>query len=96
MHDVRRTTEPHDRLTRICDAMTKQFDLHPEKLPGDRAIVFLDSQDDKRGGINIHGYDDDLEAIVDLFMHLRAMFRATGRDLELVGIPDDASGIMGG
>lgn len=93
MTDVTRTTEPHDRLTRICDSMTKQFDLHPEKLPGDRCIVFIDSQDEKRGGINIHDYDDDVEAVVDLFMHMRAIMRANGKDLEFIGIPNDASGL---
>lgn len=91
MSDVRRTEEPHDRLTRVCDAMTKQFDLHPEHQEGDKCIVFLD--DGKRGGLVLHGYDDDLEAIVDLFMHLRAMFRATGRDLEFIGIPDSPEGL---
>jgi hypothetical protein len=90
--EVRRTTEPHDRLTRICDSMTKQFDLHPEHRTGDKCIVFLD--DGHRGGINIHGYDDDLEAIVDLFIHLKAMFQATGRDLDFIAIPDNASGLQ--
>jgi hypothetical protein len=93
MAEETRSTEPHDRLTRICDAMTKTMDLHPERLKGDRAIVFLDSTDEKRGGINIHGYDDDIEAIVDLFMHMRAIMRANGKDLDFIAIPDDARGL---
>lgn len=74
----RRTEEPHDRLTRLCAAMTDALDAHPER--GDeKAIVFL--QDEKRGGLQLHGYDDDTEAIADLLVHLRAIFEANGKRL---------------
>lgn len=73
-----RTTGPHDRLTRLCAAMTDALDAHPER--GDeRCIVFL--QDAERGGLSLHGYEDDREAIVDLLMHLRAIFKANGKEL---------------
>jgi hypothetical protein len=81
----RRTEEPTDRLTRLCKAMTEAFDAHPEHREGDKAIVFLDDGD--HGGIQIHGYDDDTDAIVDLFVHLRALFRAQGKDLSFMPIP---------
>jgi hypothetical protein len=32
---------PHDRLTRMCEAMTTAMDAHPEARDGDKAIVFL-------------------------------------------------------
>jgi hypothetical protein len=35
--------------------------------------VFLD--DGRCGGIQLHGYDEDAEAIADLLVHLRAIFR---------------------
>jgi hypothetical protein len=44
-----------------------------------KAVVML--QDDKRGGIQLFNYEDETEAMVDLFMHLRAIFRAQGKDL---------------
>lgn len=93
MADEVRKTVPHDRLTRISDAMSKTMDLHPEKLPGDRAVIFLDSRDENRGGICIHDYDDDIEAVVDLFVHLRAIMRANGKDMEIITVPNDASGL---
>jgi hypothetical protein len=91
MSQEQRTVEPHDRLTRLCAAMTDALDAHPER--GDeKCIVFLDSKTDMRGGLQLHGYDDDMEAMTDLFMHLRAIFRANGRDLmfaPLHGAPEE-------
>jgi hypothetical protein len=84
--DVRTTSEPHDRGTRMCAAMTAAFDAHPEHRPGDRCIVFFD--DGKMGGISVHDYEDMTEAMVDLFLHLRAMFRSQGKELQFIGIPD--------
>jgi hypothetical protein len=73
---------PIDRLTRICDDVTKAFDAHPEHHDGDKCIVFLD--DGERGGLVIHGYDDTQEALVDLLMHMKAMFQANGKRMDLV------------
>lgn len=91
--ELHRSEKPHDRLTRICDSMTTQFDLHPEHRKGDKCIVFLDA--DNRGGLVMHGYDDDIEAIVNLLMHLQAMFRANGKNLEFefFNIPDSPEGL---
>lgn len=71
--------EPHDRLTRLCAAMTEALDAHPEH--GDeKAIVFLQASDG-RGGIVLHGYDDDVDAMADLLVHLTAIFEANGKQL---------------
>jgi hypothetical protein len=79
MANERRSTEPTDRLTRLCDAMADALDAHPER--GDeKCIVFLTSEADQRGGLQLHGYDDDDEALADLLMHLRAIFRAKGQE----------------
>ena len=79
-----RSLTPQDRLTRICDAMIATFNQHGEKREVDRAIVFL--VDDAKGGIGIAGYDDDKDALVDLIVHLRAIFRARGQDLHFVSV----------
>jgi hypothetical protein len=81
--------EPHDRLTRICAAMTDALVAHPEHEGDDRCVVFL--SDGERGGMVTHGYEDDddqLRAWVDVFSHLRAILRANGKDLALVPMQD--------
>lgn len=76
-----RSEKPGDRLTRLCAAMADALEAHPER--GDeKCIIFM--QDGKRGGLVLHGYDDDTDALVDLFMHLKAIFRANGKDIEFV------------
>lgn len=84
--ETHRTTEPHDRLTRLCDEMIKAHDAHPES--GDEKIVIF-IQDGRRGGIVMHGYKEDSEAIADLFLHLEAMFRANGKKLMFVPLGGD-------
>lgn len=84
--NVRRTEgEPHDRLTRICAAMTDALDAHPEMSDDVKCVVML--QDAEKGGIQLHGYEDDSDAIVDLFMHLRAIFKANGQELAIAPFP---------
>lgn len=83
----RRTEEPHNRLTRICDAMTGTFDQHPEHQPDDKCIVFLNTND--QGGLVIYGYDDDMDAMTNLLMHLRAVFAANGKRFDLMFIDED-------
>lgn len=85
--DVRREGKPFNRLTRMADQMTEAFDRLPEHRDGDKCIVFLD--DGKMGGICIHGYDNDIDAMVDLFMHMKAMFKANGKDLDFVGLGEN-------
>ncbi len=84
--DTERRPESFDRLTRLCAAMTDALDAHPER--GDeKCIVFLQSEADKRGGLQLHGYDDDNEAMVDLFLHLKALFASAGKDLIFAPMP---------
>lgn len=35
------------------------------------------------GGLQLHGYDDDTDAVVDLLVHLQAIFKSQGRELLL-------------
>ena len=46
--------------------------------------MFLD--DGRRGGIALHGYDNDADAMADLLVHLRALFRANGKEMTIVPI----------
>lgn len=86
MADVRRTEgEPHDKLTRLCAVMTDALEAAAEYSDDVKCIVFLDDGD--RGGIQLYGYDDDTDAMVDLFVHLRAIFRANGKDLAFAPFP---------
>jgi len=79
--DVTRDEKPHTRLTRMCDTMTEALEAHPEYVEGeDKCIVFLD--DGKNGGMVLHGYTDDTEAMVDLLLHLKALFKANGKELD--------------
>lgn len=81
MADEIRSDKPTDRLTRLCAAMTEALDAHPEHGE-EKCIVFL--QDKEAGGLQLHGYDDDTDAIVDLFLHLRALFRSNGQQLKIL------------
>jgi hypothetical protein len=81
MGDLNRTDEPHDRLTRLCAAMTDALMAHPETTDEIRCAVFL--SDDRVGGLQIYGYDDDSEAVVDVLMHVRAIMRSNGKDLQI-------------
>lgn len=86
---IRTEGEPHDRLTRLCDAMTRTLEAHPEYQEGDKCVVFLDSDVDRAGGLVMHGYDSDSEALADLFMHLRPIFEVNGRHLLFVPLPGE-------
>lgn len=92
MKKPERTTEPADRLGRLAAAMTDALEAHPE-YRGDQAVVFLSSDFDKRAVSHLSGYENDLDAMVDVFVHMQAVFRANGRDIDFIGVPDDLSGL---
>lgn len=82
------TNEPYDRLTHLSVDMTKPLE-RPENADV-KAIVFL--ADDDRGGIQIHGYEGDqagLEAMVDLMIHMKAVFEAHGKTLQVISMDED-------
>ena len=83
--DVTRSDgEPHDRLTRLCAAMTDALEAQPG-TDDVKAIVML--QDAERGGLQVHGYEDQVEAMVDLLGHLQAIFEANGKTLAVAPLP---------
>jgi hypothetical protein len=82
--DVHRTEgEPNYRLTRIGAAMLQTLEWHPEASGDERVIIILTDPAAERGGLSFAGYDDDVDAALDLFEHMRALFRARGQDLIL-------------
>jgi len=90
MSDARRSRRPIDRLTRLCDAMTDALEAHPECDDTVRCVVML--QAGERGGIVTYGYDDtgnDLDAMVDLIIHIKAIFEANGKTLMVMPLGRD-------
>lgn len=84
--DARRNEgEPFDRLTRLCAEMTAVLDEKGDQVDDVKCIVFLN--DDSKGGLQMWGYDDDTEAIADLFIHLKVMFEANGKQLMFAPLP---------
>jgi Asp/Glu/hydantoin racemase len=86
--------EPVDRLTRMSDALLDVFAQHPEYREGDKCIVF--ANDRKMGGSGIYGYEDQTEAMADLLLHIRAMFRASGKKMDIVFLGEDGVGRVDG
>jgi hypothetical protein len=88
--DARRSKRPIDRLTRLCDAMTDALEAHPEHDDTVRCVIML--SDEQHGGLVTHGYDDtgnDTDAMVDLIMHLKAVFEANGKTLMVMPLGRD-------
>lgn len=79
--DIRRSDEPHDDLTRLCDVMTTALKADPEFDESIKAVIMLDNEE--RGGLVIFGYEEDefSLAIAHLFGHLQAIFEANGQKL---------------
>ena len=77
-----RTHEPHDRLTRLTNVMVEALEQNDEYEEDVKGIVMLSHGD--RNGIALTGWEDDSEAMVYLFMHLRAIFEANGKELQLM------------
>lgn len=88
----KRTTEPHDRLTGIANDVGQAYRAHPNRQEGDRCIVLM--YDPVGAGVGLFDYENDTDAVVDMFIHLRAIVRAQGKDLEFIGIPESPEGLM--
>jgi hypothetical protein len=82
MKPTRTEGEPHDKLTRLCAVMTAALEADPDYTDEIKCMVFLD--DGKRGGLQLHNYNNDTEAMADLFVHLTAIFEANGKKMIVV------------
>lgn len=86
VHDVNRSEEPTERLTRLCDAMLDALHRHPEYSDDVQAIIFLD--DGNQGGMAHEGYGDDIEAVAAMFMHITALLKAAGKGIQIFMLDD--------
>jgi len=80
------------RLTRIGDRLGDAFHADPEFQDDDKLIAFLDARTGPtthEGGIAMFGYEDSIEALTDLLMHVRAIFVANGKGFEIVFLGPD-------
>lgn len=73
---------PHDRYTRICDAMAATAETHPERVRGDRCIVLL--ADGDGAGVAISGYDDDLAAAAAMLELLKQILAPAGYTVQIL------------
>ena len=83
--------KPFDRLTRLCADITKPLD-EPENEDV-KGIVFL--HDAEKSGIQIHGYEEQMDAVIDLFIYMQHIFESLGKRLELIAIPESPEGLDG-
>lgn len=77
--DEKRSPEPFDRLTRLCAAMVEAMEANPEWRGDEKCVVFM--HDEEMSGVVLHGYDNDIEAMADVFVHMKRVFQANGKDL---------------
>lgn len=70
---MKATREPHDRLTRIADAMMTAALEHPEYTHGDKIIAAMD--DGRLSGLGQDGYEDVAAA---LHRHMAAIMSGSG------------------
>ena len=85
MSDEIKSVKPHDKLTRICEAMTLAMDCSEESTGQEKAIVLI--QDGNRGGMVLHGYADDKEALADFMQHAEALFKTFGVKMKVMPMP---------
>jgi len=79
IEDVRRQEgEPFDMLTGLAAEMLKVAEDHSTV----KSIVMLTDGCDN--GIALSGWGDEIEAVVYIFIHLQAMFRAAGKELKIM------------
>jgi hypothetical protein len=83
MANEHRTEEPHDRLTRLCQRVLELLEAEPE-YDGERCVIFISGEGN--GGLMMHGYENDSEAVADVLIHLKAIMAANGRQMIIAPI----------
>jgi hypothetical protein len=76
--------EPHDRLTHLTDDMLKKMEESEYHEGNEKVIILI--QDGNRGGLVLHGYEEDGEAVMDLLTHLKVILKIHGKDLVVMPI----------
>jgi hypothetical protein len=68
--------------------MTDALDTDPER--GDvKCVAFLNSDEEGKGGVQLHGWDYDSDALPAIFMHPRAIVRSQQGELLFAPLGDD-------
>ncbi len=82
---TRRESTPHTRLTRIGNRLIDLWEQDTEHRRHDRVIIMMLNGPD--GGIAMGGYaenaDVDGTAMADLLTHVKAVFEANGKHVDL-------------
>jgi len=86
------TDVPTDRLTGLSNEMLKI--LQTPENEDVRAIIFLSNE--TGGGVGMYGYEDSISGIAELFVHMKMVFAANGKQLDFIGIPDSPADLPDG
>jgi len=80
--------EPHNEITKVGDAMLDT--LTNEGAEEWKAIVLLERDDGgtPHSGIALHGYKHEMDAVMDLLIHAKAIAMSRGVNLE-IGTPEE-------
>jgi hypothetical protein len=81
---TRRSHKPHSRLTYICDMLLGKFEGDPRTKTTDRICIFITGEE--TSGLVLGGYEDDLDAMTDLLIHMKKVFEANGKNLMILPI----------
>lgn len=86
---VERSEEPFNRLSELAAKMTAVLET-PENEDV-KAIVMLEDESGRM--THLFGWEEDTAAMATMFVHMRAIFRSIGKDLQFVGIPESPEGL---
>lgn len=84
---IERDDKPNGRLTRICESMIRALEGHPE-LSDDQCCILLmeastNETNQRIGGLVLRGYENELDAVTDLLVHVGAILKANGLQLQV-------------
>ena len=83
MEVTRSEQEPHNPLTELCDQMLDV--IHTPEHQHLKAVVML-ADDSNEGGMGLHGYDDEVDAVTDILVHAKALIESSGTGARIVVI----------
>jgi hypothetical protein len=74
---VRRSEDPHERLTRLAGAAARAIEEDPSSNDNMRGLILI--QDGTEGGLCGFGFDDDSEMVDLLLAHAEVICKVIGR-----------------
>jgi len=82
--------EPHERLSRIGDAMFNAAHAHPEWREGDRLIIMLDEAEVQAFCAN--GYESPGQMITAALIQINALIESQGGRMHVIPMPHGGEG----